>query len=131
MKTIKCKNNYGNIVELPFGKFEKRLSVYAILRRDDCVLMCKNRSNGKLWLPGGGIDSGETNEQVLRRECLEETGISDIRINKLLAEYQNYFYYEPEDLAMDGYLYFYECETDQEQVKLNNEIDDGEAIDFQ
>jgi len=131
MKIIKCKNNYGKIVEFPFSKFKLRSSVYAILRRGDLILMCKNQSNRKLWLPGGGVDGNETHEQALRRECLEETGITDFRIKKLLADYQNYFYYEPEDLAMDGHLYFYECETNQERVKSNDEIDDGEAIDFQ
>lgn len=131
VKTIKCKNNFGKMVELSLDKFQSRPSVYAILRRDNSILMCRNKSNGKIWFPGGGVDSNETHEQALRRECLEETGVNDIRIKKLLADYQNYFYYKPEDLAMDAHLFFYECETNQEKVKLNDEIDDEEAIDFQ
>lgn len=130
MKIIKCKNNYGKIVELPESEFQPRPSVYAIFRHGDNILMCRSKNNGKLWFPGGGVEGNETHEQALFRECLEETGIDDIKIKKLLADFRNYFYYEPEDMAMDAHLYFYECETDREIVKSNNEIDDEEAIDF-
>lgn len=130
MEIIKCKNNFGKIVDLPKEKFQPRPSVYAILRKGDLVLTCRNKSNGKLWFPGGGIDEGESHEQALLRECLEETGITNIDIKRLLGNFRNYFYYEPEDLAMDAHLHFYECTTIEEKVKSNEEVDDDEAVDF-
>jgi len=130
MSTIKCKNNYGNIVELPADKFKSRPSAYAFLVRKGLILTCKNKSNGKLWFPGGGIEGNETPEQALRRECAEETGITDVTIIKPLAVLQNYFYYEPTDEAMDAQLHFFLCETKSENVKPNSEIDDDEAFDF-
>lgn len=130
MEIIKCKNNFGKIVDLPKEKFQPRPSVYAILRNGNFILTCRNKSNGKLWFPGGGVDEGESNEQALLRECLEETGITNIDILKFLGDFRNYFYYEPEDLAMDAHLYFYECTTTEEKVKANEEVDDDESFDF-
>jgi nucleoside triphosphatase len=50
-----------------------------IFSKDLKVLLGKNRKGGvyegSYVVPGGGVDDGETNEQALRREMLEETGI--------------------------------------------------------
>ena len=47
--------------------------------KDGKVLLGKNRAGGVFEgyyvVPGGGIEDGETKEQGLRREMLEETGI--------------------------------------------------------
>lgn len=131
MKMIRCENNYGDFVELPKKKFEKRPCVYAILRNNANILVCKTKSTGKLWFPGGGIDEGETHKQALARECMEEAGIINIEIKRLLYDVQNYFYYEPGDLAMNAQLSFYECFTKQLALKQKHEIDDNEAIGFE
>ena len=131
MQTIRCKNNYGVYVELPKSKFEKRPCVYAILRNNGKILVCKTKSTGKLWFPGGGVDEGETHKQALARECMEEAGIINMEIKRLIYDVQNYFYYKPDDLAMDAQLSFYECFTKQTAFKQNHEIDDEEAVDFE
>lgn len=130
MEIIKCKNNFDKIVSLPKDKFRFRLSAYAILRRGPYILTCRNKSNGKLWFPGGGVEKGETLEQALLRECLEETGIKNIEVNRLLGDFRNYFYHEPADFAMDAHLHFYECFTTEENVYSNDEIEDEEACDL-
>ena len=62
-----------------FGKqkdgvvYRPRPSVYAIVY-DPAGDLLLARARGKLVLPGGGIDDGETPEQALHREVLEETG---------------------------------------------------------
>lgn len=47
--------------------------------KDNKVLLGKNRQGGvyegSYVVPGGGIDEGETKEEALRREMLEETGV--------------------------------------------------------
>jgi 8-oxo-dGTP diphosphatase len=61
---------YGNRV---------RLRVCGLLRNGDRLLMINHRglSPGDFWgPPGGGLEFGETVEMTLKREFLEETGLS-------------------------------------------------------
>ena len=56
---------------------EPRIRVSAILRWQGRVLLCRQEKPGKeYWLlPGGGVASGETLMEALRRELREELGI--------------------------------------------------------
>ena len=56
---------------------EPRIRVSAILRWQGRVLLCRQEKPGKeYWLlPGGGVVSGETLIEALRRELREELGI--------------------------------------------------------
>lgn len=60
-----------------------------IFSKDGKLLLGKNRKGGvyegSFVVPGGGVDDGETKEQALRREMLEETGIdtSNAKVTQL------------------------------------------------
>lgn len=127
---ITCLNNFGDEVSIPADRFVKRPSVYAVFVQGDQVLLCKNRSNGKLWLPGGGVDVGEAVKDALKREVFEELAWRDIEVLEKLGEFQNYFYYQPTDEAMDAQLMFYECECEDMKLPNNEEIHDPEAHDW-
>jgi 8-oxo-dGTP diphosphatase len=88
----------------------------AILRKDGKILIAKRQSGdafeGKWEFPGGKIEEGETPEQCLRRELLEEFGIDTI-INRLLYVVP-YTYTEGSIL-----LYAYEVTQSKGDFKLN------------
>ncbi len=129
MNLITCRDIYGKMVTLPAEKFKPRPSVYALLENKGRILLVKNISNGKYWLPGGGVEVGEDFEFALRREVEEETGLKNITIQNKITDFQNYFYYNPADIAMDSQLYFYHCTTTEDNLKTNEEINDDESFD--
>lgn len=68
---IKC---YGDAPK-PGQRYTRRLGVYAILLRDDEVLVTHQAEpDSEIQLPGGGIDAGEHPIAALHREVYEETG---------------------------------------------------------
>lgn len=70
--------------DMVFGKkidgetYDTREGVYGILFRDNKVGVIKTSTG--YFLPGGGIEDGESHMQCLKREFIEETGYDiDIR----------------------------------------------------
>lgn len=48
----------------------------ALIRGPRGVLVCQNLKRGYYYLPGGHVEFGEAAAEALRRELLEETGIT-------------------------------------------------------
>jgi 8-oxo-dGTP pyrophosphatase MutT (NUDIX family) len=61
-----------------------RNSAKAIIIKNGCLLTVKNYDLEGDWylLPGGGQNPGETLEEALRRECIEEIG-TEVRVGRL------------------------------------------------
>lgn len=116
---------------LPREKFKFRPSVYGLIRNGNKICVCRNKSNGKCWFPGGGIELGESLRDALLREIDEETGLPDVQIGRQVGVLENFFYYGPTDEAMHAFLIFYECSSEQTALKSNDEVQDDEARDFQ
>lgn len=72
----------------------QRLAAYAVIRRDDAVLLTRISSlgfNAGSWtLPGGGVDHGESPASALAREVAEECGLK-CRICSLLDVHDVHF----------------------------------------
>ena len=58
---------------------EPRIRVSAVLRWRDRILLCRHEKGDKeYWLlPGGGVNSGESLLEALRRELAEEVGVEE------------------------------------------------------
>ena len=68
-----------------------RVRVCGILIKNDSILLVKHHSLGEegvLWAPpGGGVEFGESVEEALKREFLEEVGI-EVAIEKFLFTHE-------------------------------------------
>ena len=64
------------------------LTVAAVIEKDGCYLLVEERAMGKIVLnqPGGHIESGESPEDAVVREVLEETGCS-VECGELIGVY--------------------------------------------
>ena len=59
-----------------------------VVRGDGRVLVVQRRDNGRWEAPGGVLELGETFEEGVRREVVEETGV-EITVDHLSGVYKN------------------------------------------
>ena len=103
-----------------YGQIVKRLpivSVDALIVVDGALLLVRRNNEpvkGEWWVPGGRIHKGESLEEALRREILEETGL-ELKDCRLINVYSRVFP-ERHDITI-AYL----CHCKRGQVKLNSE----------
>ena len=67
-----------------------RLRSCAVILHDEKVLMAKNIRDSWYYSIGGAVELGESVEDAVRREVLEECGV-ELEIDRLLVVYQNFF----------------------------------------
>ena len=75
---------------VPCGDGLLNIRVGALIARDGKLLMVQS-SHDYLYSVGGRIKMGETAEEAIVREVLEETGIR-MAVKRLIAVHENYFY---------------------------------------
>jgi 8-oxo-dGTP diphosphatase len=96
-------------VKLPNERYVERPGVYAIMIRDGKLAVIN--ANGKYFLPGGGIETGESETEALHRELDEECDWKIIRLAKLYSAVQ-YLFAEGEGYyTLRNSFYNVECDT--------------------
>ncbi|MBH0160188.1 NUDIX domain-containing protein [Fictibacillus sp. 26RED30] len=84
--------------------YRRREAVYAVVA-DDNKNIAVMVQNGKGFLPGGGIETGENQIVCLKREIIEETGYT-FKMGNFLGNAKQYFRTrQGEHLLNDGYFY--------------------------
>lgn len=93
----------------------------AIIRNGQMLLLCVTRkdNSGVYWdLPGGRIIDGESPEETLRREVTEETGISELTIERPLAMAMSTVRLPLFETKSVGVIFaLYVCKTDSTESK--------------
>ena len=117
----------------------KQLGSYGLIRQDKKILLIKKVSgpyDGKLDLPGGTIEFGETPEDALKREILEETGLEIKKYSLIDADSVcfNWQYKEDVILQVHHIGIFYEI-TDykgniKDDILIDEQNDDSLGASF-
>lgn len=91
-------------------KIYHREAVRAVLLENDMIFMV-HTVHGDFKFPGGGIELGETHEEALRRELLEETGCEIQSFGRKLGQIteRRTDYMEPENI-FEMVSHYYLCE---------------------
>lgn len=62
----------------------------AIIVEDGCVLLVTNSNEDYYYSVGGGVQWGESSEDAVKREVLEETGVA-YEVERLAVIHENFF----------------------------------------
>ncbi len=102
--------------------YRDRPGSYAVIEKEAKVLLVKIMGWGKYFLPGGGIDEGESAMQALHREVGEETGFLVNILDKI--GHANEYIYSPKVGGMVNKIgVFYTAEVVKEDLSLKIEAD--------
>ena len=99
------------------GKTVHRTAVRAVILRGPELLMVYSSNVGDYKFPGGGVDIGETHQQALARELLEECGASLLSVDGEFGAVVEYNFAEEKEydvFKMTSYYYF--CQIREEFV---------------
>jgi 8-oxo-dGTP diphosphatase len=81
-------------------------------------------SDGKFFLPGGGIENNETHKECLKREALEEMGM-DIEVGHFVGCARRYFYSTSEYKYYLSEGHFYLCDMGKQ---INKPIEEDHIL---
>lgn len=90
-----------------------RVSAYVIVIKDGQLLLGKSRHETLYDFLGGGIDIGESIEEGLQREAMEEGG-AVVKIGELVHTYCDWFYHKREKKFYQTLQLFYLAELEGE-----------------
>lgn len=83
----------------------------AIFDDDECVLLMREKTDGRWSLPGGWADPGDAPSVAVTREVLEETGYHSSAV-KLIACWDRDRQGNPPPLPVHSYKLFFLCRRD-------------------
>ena len=108
MPLVKCRTLFNEEKYVPSETMIQRPSVYGFVVVERKLLVARAQHTKRYVLPGGGIHKGEPIHEALRREIREETGI-EVEVSEFLHFETDFFYYDPLDMAIHGFLFYYRC----------------------
>lgn len=120
-----CSSYTGERLFLPRERFVVRPSVYALVYHHTTVLLVTNTTSGRYYLPGGGLEVGESLDEALHREVREEAGI-EITNTQLITAMEDFFYFDPTDAAYHALQFYYLADACSFELSTVYQVDQGE-----
>lgn len=96
-------------VEYDGSPIDWRISCYAVVIRDQEILVMQDKNNYLYTVPGGGIELNEPLLNGLVREVAEEIGAA-VKVGELITLKEDWFYHAQEKRFYHAVLNFYEAE---------------------
>lgn len=97
-----------------------RPGAYGIFKNESGLIALVKTKTG-YFLPGGGIENGESPAECLKRECLEELGAEISELNNF-AHGIYHFYSTTLNVNMKSEGYFYTCKLEK-FLEIKTEVD--------
>ncbi len=116
----------------------RHIGVYGLIIKEDKIILIKKKTgpyDGKLDLPGGSIEFGETPSETLKRELQEEVGINILDYNlfdasSVLVDWD----YNNEIIKTEHIGIFYKVSNYngdiKKEIEIDNVNDDSLGADF-
>lgn len=104
------------------GYATPKVDVRAVIFKNDCILLVKEKADGKWSLPGGWGDIGLMPSEVAVKEVREEAGF-DVKAHKLLAVFDKKCHPHPPS-PYHVYKFFIQCDIVGGQAREGIETDD-------
>ena len=134
MRLIKLKKSEGmDMITHTFGErlktehYHIRIGVYGILVNpvtDEIIVV--SPPNGSYLLPGGEKEQQETDEETLKRECIEELGFQ-IEVGEYIGAGEDYFYSTYRKKYYQNPAYFYMINSWEE---IGEPLEDFNGIEW-
>ncbi len=105
---VVCRDIAGKTYEVETGQLVFRPSVYAVIMRDNKVLLSKNWDGYDF--PGGGIELAETVEAALKREVKEEAGL-EVTVGSIITCGDSFFKMPYSGKFVHAIAMYYFCEV--------------------
>ena len=124
---VSCTSVSGEIVSVPVNELTFRPAAYALIVRDNKMLLISTKTTGKWFFPGGKVELGESLEETLSREVHEETGVTIANIRFLYFK-EGLFYYNQ---GYQSFSFAHTAEFVSEDLVANNPDAEDEAEHFE
>lgn len=119
---ITCRDVFGNTYNVPIKDLTPRIGVYAIIIKDNKILLSKQWDGHSLV--GGGVEPGETMDEALKREVREEAGLT-IKPTKIIHYKTTFFKQDSDHPAYHSFQFYFTCKIISDNISTpkitNNE----------
>ncbi len=116
-KEIICSDIEGHKFKVPVSELSFRPSVYAVIIENGKILLSKQWDGYDF--PGGGMELGETIEEALKREVMEETGV-EIAMGQVVACENSFFKLTFAGEHVHSILMYFLCENIGGRLTMDN-----------
>tara|TARA_B100000686_G_scaffold32432_1_gene33891 strand:+ start:1058 stop:1480 length:423 start_codon:yes stop_codon:yes gene_type:complete len=109
---------------------ERSAGVILFNKTDGIQFLILKYPSGHWDFVKGNIEEGEKEEETVKRELFEETGINSLQIHRGFNEKVEYNYYK-KNRKVHKIVSYYLAETDQKEIKLSDEHLDSKWSDYE